>query len=212
MKVTVMIDTEDSFLHEYVSWIKKVIVNRGYDFCFITSKDSLVEGDILFLLGCSSILSPDELQLHTRNLVVHPSKLPDGRGSAALVWKILDGENKIWVTLFEADNGVDTGGFYYQDCIVFQGYELCDEIRGMQAKKTIELIARFLDEYPDVNLKEQRGKSSFYPRRTAKDSELDVDKSIADQFDLLRVVDNVRYPCFFYFRGHRYVLHVLRGD
>ena len=50
----------------------------------------------------------------------------------------------------------------------------------------------------------QEGKSSFFSRRKPEDSELDVNKTIKEQFDLMRIADNERYPCFFNFRGHRY--------
>ena len=46
--------------------------------------------------------------------------------------------------------------------------------------------------------------SSNYTRRTPEDSKLDINKSIADQFDLLRIVDKKRYPCFIEHRGHKY--------
>ena len=33
-------------------------------------------------------------------------------------------------------------------------------------------------------------------------------KSIVEQFDLLRVVDKKRYPCFIEHRGHRYKINM----
>ena len=69
--------------------------------------------------------------------------------------------------------------------------------------------------FPDCkNIKsiKQTGSGSFYPKRTGKDSELDVNKSIAEQFDLLRVVDNEKYPAFFNFRGRKYVLRIYKDE
>ena len=45
---------------------------------------------------------------------------------------------------------------------------------------------------------------TYYRKRTPEDSRLDPDKSIAEQFDLLRVADEERYPAFMDYRGHRY--------
>lgn len=45
---------------------------------------------------------------------------------------------------------------------------------------------------------------SYYPRRSPEDSELDSQKSIAEQFDLLRVCDPQRFPAFFKLHGHTY--------
>ena len=49
-------------------------------------------------------------------------------------------------------------------------------------------------------------------RRTPADSRLDPDKSIAEQFELLRVVDNQRYPAFFDHRGRRYRITIEKVD
>jgi len=57
----------------------------------------------------------------------------------------------------------------------------------------------------------QRGKGSFYKRRGARDSRLDISKTIAEQFDLLRVVDNDIYPAFFKYKGQKYFLKVTKG-
>jgi methionyl-tRNA formyltransferase len=53
---------------------------------------------------------------------------------------------------------------------------------------------------------------TYHPRRTPAMSELDPHKTIAEQFDLLRVADPDRYPAFFHFRGHRYVLKIEKAD
>ena len=56
--------------------------------------------------------------------------------------------------------------------------------------------------------KPQKGKESFYPKRTAKDSRLDIDKTIKEQFNLLRIADNEEYPAFFEIDNHRYILKI----
>jgi hypothetical protein len=38
--------------------------------------------------------------------------------------------------------------------------------------------------------------------------QLDPERSLAEQFNLLRVVDNQRYPAFIHWRGRRFVLQV----
>ncbi len=52
----------------------------------------------------------------------------------------------------------------------------------------------------------------YMPRRTPLDSQLDPGKSLAEQFDLLRVVDNERYPAFIYHRGKRYLIKIMKGQ
>ena len=60
--------------------------------------------------------------------------------------------------------------------------------------------------------KEQIGEESFFKKRGAEDSELDTEQSIKDQFNLLRVVDNEKYPAFFEHLGKKYILKIYKAD
>lgn len=211
IKVTILIDLPDSFLHDHVSSLIQALEKKGCEVVFCNDAKNIRSGDILFLLGCRTVLTAESLRLNKHNLVVHPSRLPEGRGSAALVWRILKGENTVYLTLFEATEKVDSGPIYYQEKIEFEGHELSDEIRRIQALKTLELVLRFVDEYPSVKGIEQSGKATFCPKRFPKDSKLDINRTIHEQFNLLRVVDNKRYPAFFEYKGHKYIVHIYKG-
>ena len=50
--------------------------------------------------------------------------------------------------------------------------------------------------------------SNYYPKRTPEDSKLNINKSLIDQFNLLRVADKDRFPTFFEHLGHRYILKI----
>jgi methionyl-tRNA formyltransferase len=165
-------------------------------------------GDFLFLLSCSQVLPAAQLALHRHNLVVHESDLPKGRGWSPLTWQVLEGKNQIPVTLFEAAESVDSGAIYGQTAITLSGTELVDELRQKQAEATFRLCQEFIQAYPAVTGKPQTGKPSYYARRRPADSQLDPHKTLAEQFDLLRVVDNDRYPAYFDYRGQRYQLHI----
>ena len=52
------------------------------------------------------------------------------------------------------------------------------------------------------------GEEIFYKKRESKDSKLDIDKTIKEQFNLLRIVNNENYPAFFELDGYRYVLKI----
>ena len=51
---------------------------------------------------------------------------------------------------------------------------------------------------------------TFYRKRTPSDSCLDINKSINEQFNLLRVVDNERYPAFFKKNNIKYVVKIYK--
>ena len=92
------------------------------------------------------------------------------------------------------------------------GYELNDEIRELQAQTCIDLCKEFIANYEKLTATQQSGQESFYRKRNAQDSELDINKSINEQFNLLRIVDNENYPAFFYKDNHKYIIKIYDGD
>ena len=69
----------------------------------------------------------------------------------------------------------------------------------------IDMIKKYINDYDNMVGKPQVGDDTFYPKRTPKESELDIDKSIISQFNLLRVVDNERYPAYFHINNKKYI-------
>ena len=152
--------------------------------------------------------------MHDHNLVVHASDPPHGRGWSPLTWQVLEGAQRIPVTLLEAAESVDAGDIYLQEWFDLAGHELLDQLRDQVAQATLSLCRTFVGEYPNVLRKArlQSGEPSYYPRRGPEDSELNPDKSLAEQFDVLRVVDSERYPAFFKIRGQRYHLRIEKAS
>lgn len=213
LRITVLIDNPNSWVIPYAEKLQQLLHERGHKVEMRHEKEEVGNGDILLLLSCEKIVPKDTLTRNTHNIVVHSSDLPQGQGFSPLTWLVLEGANDVPITLFEAVDAVDAGPFYFKDTIHFEGHELNGELKAAQGEKTIELILRFVDAYPNAIPHEQRGDRTWYRRRTAADSELDTTKGIGEQFDLLRVVDNERYPAFFTFRGHTYILKIYKpGD
>ncbi len=162
------------------------------------------------LLSCSRLLRAEQLAFHRHNLVVHESALPQGQGWSPMTWQILEGASSIPITLFEVTAALDAGSIYLQQQIVLEGHELVEEWRAGQALATFDLCLAWLDSYREVvaAAQPQQGEASHYRRRRPADSQLDHERPLAEQFNLLRVVDNQGYPAFFYWRGRGYGLQV----
>lgn len=209
LKISILTDNPRSWIIPYV---EKLIfqLRKKHNIRHCNSFKNIRRGDIAFFLSCEHIVPREALSKNIYNIVVHPSKLPSGKGFSPLAWQILEGKNKIPIVLFEADEEVDSGHIYFEDEIKLAGHELNDEIKKKQGEKTIGLVLKFIAHYPKVRGTAQNGKSSFYRKRNFKDSRLDPNKSIASQFDKLRIVDNELYPAFFYYLGHKYVLKVFK--
>ncbi len=176
---------------------------RGYD--------DVPEGEVAFYLGCVSITPPEVLARNRVNLVVHESDLPKGRGFSPLTWQILAGEREITIALLHMSYEVDSGPVVFKDVMHFRGDELIDELRAVQGGATIALCRRFLESSMLPQGVPQSGDPTRYRRRLPLDSRLDPNKSISAQFDLLRVVDNDKYPAFFELAGQRYILCIKKA-
>lgn len=206
--VDVLVDNP-SWILPYADELVAKLKTQGDDARLIRSSDNLRRGHVAFLLGCMKLIGPDALSLHHRNLVVHESALPKGRGFSPLTWQIIEGHNEIPVCLVEAiAEQADAGGVVLQDTLRFSGHELCGDLRHAQGRLTIDLCLRFMSADRPLLPQPQIGSPTFYRRRRPSDSRLDPSRSLAEQFFLLRVVDNDRYPAFFDLNGHRYILRI----
>ena len=80
----------------------------------------------------------------------------------------------------------------------------------IQAYQTIKILKNFLKNYPRMKLKKQKGKGNFNKRRTKKDSQININKSIKSQFNHLRICDNDKYPAFFKYKNNKYFLKIFK--
>lgn len=206
MKLQILCDNNSSWIILYIIAYVETKRNQGLECMFCQTHDDVSEGDVLVLLSCEKLFKG--LHLNKYNLVVHESLLPEGKGWSPLTWQILEGKSKIPVTLFEAEERVDSGLIYGVEYIRLEGHELINEIRALQAASTFTLLDKFIADYPDNPGVKQVGNSTFYPRRTSHDSELKIDSTLKEQFNLLRVCDNERYPAFFIIEGIKYYLKI----
>lgn len=209
LKITILSDS-DSWINKYVPVLIKQLKIRGHKIQWVHSALKITRGDLVFCVGCSQKLPLKILIKNKHNLVIHESALPKGKGWSPLTWQILEGKSKVPITLFEAAENIDSGKIYLRDLMRFKGDELVDDLRKIQATKTNDMILKFINLYPQIIKKAalQQGNSTFYRRRKPEDSKLDIRKSIADQFNLIRVCDNKKYPLFFIYKGNRYLLSV----
>jgi len=180
---------------------------RGDDDVALHNEASrLAGGDVLFLISCTEILSPERLSLYRHALVLHASDLPRGRGWSPHVWAIIAGASAITLSAISVAEKVDTGDVWAKRTFDVPPHALHDEITTalFDAELTlmdevIDMIGRGEQPVPQPDIE-----PTHCPRRTPADSELDPRKSIAEQFDKMRVCDPDRYPAFFRMHGHVY--------
>lgn len=209
LSITILTD-ESSWMNPFNKRLVTLLKGLGHDVKLIRSRSELMEGDVAFFLSCFEIVGKDFLILNKHNIVVHASHLPRGKGWSPATWQILEGKNEIPLTLFEANEKVDAGDVYIRDVIRLDGTELIDEWREKLGKKIIEMCLCFIKKLQENDLTRelQNESESFYSRRSPEDSRIDPAKTIIEQFNLFRVVDNKYYPAFFDYKGCRYSLKI----
>ncbi len=200
--------------HPVYSWLESwaALQARFHSVELVNRKDELSEGDILFLISCNEIVDAATRNRYRATLVVHASDLPEGRGWSPHIWQILEGKNRIKVSLLEAEDAVDSGKIWAQKEMILEGHELFEEINEKLFATELELMEFAVTNFASVVPRAQENRpASYYPKRTPEDSRLDPDKTLAEQFDLLRVADNERFPAFVELRGHRYYLELKKA-
>jgi methionyl-tRNA formyltransferase len=207
--VTILVDDEDAWIMPWAEKLEEIIA--PYHKVFLaTRKEEISIGDFAFLMGCTQILPEQYLKRNKINLVVHESDLPRGRGWSPIAWQVIEGVNHIPVVLFEARRELDSGPIYLRDAIELDGTELLPEIRKKQGNATIRIILKFLEQWPSIKPENQTGPAIYLSRRTTANDRLDLSKTLAENFDHLRIVDNERYPAWFEYRGQRYILKITK--
>ena len=175
--------------------------SRGLFLTHLISR--LTGGDFLFLVSCTQFIDAEIRARYKHVLVLHESDLPKGRGWSPVAHQILEGKTEITVSLIEAADKIDSGDIWAQEVAYIPDHALAGEISEILFGVKKRLIARAL--YERLIPRKQEGSPTYYPRRTPESSRLDPYKTIAEQFDLLRICEP-RFPAFFDYRGHRYVV------
>lgn len=179
----------------------------------VNRKADLSGGDILFLISCQELIRAATRSIYRATLVIHASDLPEGRGWSPHIWQILAGKSEIRVTLLEAAEQVDSGAIWAQRTLRLEGHELYDEINDLLFDIELALMDYAVDCFDEIFPRPQEDRPPTYSRRRArKDSRLDPERSLAEQFNLLRVADPHRFPAFFDYRGHRFTIRIEKAD
>lgn len=204
MKTQILVD-RNSWAVPYAKELKEKIEAE-----LIFSEEEIKPGDLMIILSWEKIIKKEVLDLHKNNIVVHASNLPKGKGMSPLTWQVLEGKNNIPITMFEVVEEMDAGDVYLKSEVIFEGHELIDEMREKLGRKINEMILRFIKK--DLKAQKQTGESSYYKRRKPEDSEIDPNKTLKESFNILRVVDNERYPAFFNHKGHKYIIKIFKDE
>ena len=173
--------------------IKKFKINPSNNILiYKILKDNQV--DIAFFYGWSWFISNKTIN-NFLCICLHPSKLPLFRGGSPIQNQILRGVYDSAVTVFRMNKKIDQGPIFMQKKLSLKGdiNEILLNISKLGTNITFKLLSKFSKKR--LIFFKQKGKASFYKRRTEKDNQ----KNLADlkkitYYQLYDYLRSLQYP------------------
>lgn len=210
MIMTIITDNINSWFLPFGKKLQKKLQRKKHRVFYVTDKREIKKGDVCFILSCSKIIEEKYLKLNKNNIVVHASDLPKGKGFSPLQWQIFNGNNEIVLTLFEAVKEIDAGSYYIKRKLFLKNTDLLYEMREKMGNLIVNMCMEYIEKRENLKPIKQSGKESFYRKRKRKDDEIDINKTIKEQFNHFRIADNERFPLYFIYLGGKYILKVYK--
>lgn len=149
-----------------------------------------LDADIMVTAAYGQILRQNILDICRYGIInVHASLLPKYRGSSPVQWAIINGDERIGVTIMKTELGVDTGDMILKDSIVPDGTENSEEmldklsvIGGDLAVKALDLIEEGKAEYT----KQDESLATHCRMLRKEDGLMDFDRDATDVVNFVR--------------------------
>ena len=198
------------------SLLADVLDKRKILFCHIDRIASIDSSfDIIFASGIYSLIEDGYLKLPAYGIRgFHETSLPGGRGNSPIQWTIENKRTNLTITAFKFVKGMDTGDYIYQYNISVSNSDTLVELEEKRKAGIQECFAAIIDEMEHgcLVLRKQTGGVSISPKRTPSDSELDVNKTLIELWDKIRVCDNEKFPAFFRVNNKKIILKYEVGN
>ncbi len=208
-KIAFLLDKKNPWIFEYY---KKFYKKKFKKVKILWNTKKLLNFDILFIINYTKKIDLKKFSSSSINLVIHESNLPKGKGFAPLQWQVLQNKKNIIFSMIKINKMIDSGPIVMKKMLKLNGLELYDELRFLQAKTIFKMIDLFIKKYPKIKFKEQKGSSTFYRKRTTKDSKLNINRTIKSQFNKLRITNNNDWPAFFIYRKQKYIIKIFKDE
>tara|TARA_B100000989_G_C19498252_1_gene453072 strand:- start:697 stop:1347 length:651 start_codon:yes stop_codon:yes gene_type:complete len=208
-KIAFLLDKKNPWIFEYY---KKFYKKKFKKVKILWNTKKLLNFDILFIINYTKKIDLKKFSSSSTNLVIHESNLPKGKGFAPLQWQVLQNKKNIIFSMIKINKMIDSGPIVMKKMLKLNGLELYDELRFLQAKTIFKMIDLFIKKYPKIKFKKQKGSSTFYRKRTTKDSKLNINRTIKSQFNKLRITNNNDWPAFFIYRKQKYIIKIFKDE
>jgi methionyl-tRNA formyltransferase len=114
---------------------------------------------------------------------LHPSLLPKLRGPAPIPWAIIRGENQTGITIYQMDEGMDSGPIILQEAVAISEEDDAGSLSSRLAEIGSEVLVKAIGMI-GVEPKPQEGEPSYAPKIESR--EIDWKKKNTEVFNLIR--------------------------
>jgi len=180
-------------------------MERSMDESGLKDKVFATRPDVMFVAGWYHMI-PRSWREDVPAYALHASLLPRYRGGAPLVWAIINGERETGVTLFEMDDGVDTGPILAQSAIRIGPLETIASLLEKVEEHSLSLVKESFRAFlaGDLRPLAQTGpQTEQMSQRTPEDGRIDFSKNIRYVDRFIRAQTHPYPGAFFDFEGSR---------
>lgn len=170
---------------------------------------SLSGGDALIALSYPRIIDSKSRALYSISLVLHGSALPIGRGWSPGNWMLESLDTQFTMSLMMMEDELDSGLIVGQESFELPVWKTWQDFNAKSIEAQVRLLEALLNgELGRHTARRQEGTPTYFTKRTPRDSELDPNKTIAEQWGKLRAADQVRFPAFFRLHGRKFTVTI----
>lgn len=172
----------------YAAKTKGVAVHEGLKIKAPETLDliNFYSPDLIVVSSFNQIITKSIIEIPRHGVInVHPSLLPLYRGTTPTVWAILNGETETGVTVhFIEDETIDSGRIILQSALTISRQETDGSLRFRLSKLSVAAILRAINLVLETDQhdfpKQDESRATYFPKRTERDAEIDVNQSFAD--------------------------------
>ena len=206
---------EDSWEPPFLDDIRQLTLARGSQ--FFTAKrvghqrwsrfwDS-EDVDLMFTVSWRYMI-PASVYRRPRlgTFVFHDSLLPEYRGFSPSVWAIINGEDHIGVTLFEANDDPDAGDIVDQERVPIGPDDTISVVMERVTQTYLDLLERNLDgliKGTAPRCPQDQSRATYTCRRLPEDNQIDWSASSEGIYNLIRAVSNPYPGAYTYLSGRK---------
>ena len=174
-----------------------------------------IQPDYIFVIGLSQIVKKEIMDCAKECVIgFHPTPLPKYRGRAAMVWQVLLGVHETKISLFQIDEGMDSGDNLGQEDYVIEDTDYADAIEDKLNAALARLLPKVLQQMMDGTLKpvKQNEEDAVYLLiRRPEDGQIDWKEPVEKIQRLIRAVARP-YPGAFGMYDGEHKIIIWRAD